>query len=102
MSTCSKILPLSEVITDCDAYSLEYRVTYIGRLTAVEYQNGFLRAMFGRSYIVAKMDALPEWITEGCDVEVEIRHDGTKISPLMYNFSQYEKDKIDSGDDLHS
>ncbi len=84
MTTCQPLPPLSERVNSCDAYSPDYRARYFGRLTEVEYRNGYLSARFGEAFIRARIDVLPEWIHEGCEVEIETSKEGVKISPLTF------------------
>lgn len=77
-----------ERVNNCDAYSGKYRATYYGKLTEISHQNGVLMARFGVSFFTAKIETLPEWIREGCEIEIELSNEGIKISP----FSIYEKE----------
>lgn len=94
MNTCSPLLLLAERLNDCDGYSRKYRAAYFGKLTEVTHQNGILRARFGISFFTAKMEVLPEWIKEGCEIEMELSNEGVKISPSP--FLTHEKAKTET------
>lgn len=81
MLKCPEIPPLDQNLKCNDVYTKDFRASYLGRLTEIEYQKGVLRAMFGRSRLVLKTDTLPEWIKEGASVSVDFQNGAVKISP---------------------
>lgn len=88
MANCTPLPPIEETVRDCDVFTREYRSSYFGKLTAIEFQNGVLRAIFGKSQIVAKLEVLPDWMVEGCTVEIEFRDGGAKVSPSDYDIEK--------------
>lgn len=92
-ATCSNIPPVGADETKCEISSHYFNGAYIGRLTAISHSNGYLRAMFGKSWITAKIDVLPEWLIDGCVVRLDFENDNISISKYEYDFEHIENMK---------
>ena len=82
-ANCSNVALITP--TECPVFKKDFHAQYVGMLKCIEYKNGILNALFGHFHISVKIESLPEWLKDGCYVQIDITESGCNIEPFDYD-----------------